>query len=146
MLSVLCGVDFKESSDKFAQTKSFKNLTSCKYQQSVANSSHFKEIARLMSSKDSEPFEALKSYLGQAIDKFRNDAGQLEELVELGVSCLQLFLQNNWLGPLEDYMREFAKADQEQRLAFYLGAANAEVTHLTWFLAACLQLDQEVRL
>lgn len=131
MLSVICGVDFKESNDKFAQTKSFKNLAGFRYQDSVASCSHFKEIARLLSSKDAEPLESVKSYLGQVIKKSRDDATQLQELVELGISCLQLFLQTNWLGPLEDYTRDLAKADQQQRLIFYLGASNAEVIPLT---------------
>ena len=127
MLSIICGVDFKESSDKFSKTKSFRNLINAKYEESLASSSHLKEIASLLNQDSSEPYEAVKNYLSQVIEKCTED-DQFNELVELGISCLQLFLQTNWLGPLQDYMKDFAKADQDQRLIYYLGASNNEVT------------------
>jgi hypothetical protein len=103
MLSIICNVDFNEK-DNFSQTQNYSNLLKNNHFDIVSNDEFFhKFIAHLKSSTnnldlDEEMFsikssEFVKSYL---IDKPHADTS----LITLAISCLQSFVQLNWIGPL----------------------------------------------
>lgn len=100
MLSILCEVDFTNETNNFAQLSSYSNLKTCNYLENLENNSFYSSFIELLKSTDSETDDiSLKKFVTDFIANCGNDDERFN-LVSVAISCLQLFVQANWLGPL----------------------------------------------
>lgn len=102
MLSLICEVDFKEN-DNFRCSKSYANLYANRHVENLIENRIFSDFIRF--TKDlyinEETNESTVSKLSSFVkDLIISDETDKNELLSLGISCLQSFAQINWLGPV----------------------------------------------
>lgn len=104
MLSIICGVDFNETHDEFTKTSSYSHLLNNNHLQNINENPFYSEfIANLKTITAKEDVEP-ENKVAQIVDFVRASLKQgvknNYELISLGISCLQAFVQINWLGPI----------------------------------------------
>jgi len=106
MLSLLCGVNFNETSkvdDCFTRTKSYTNLLHNNHLENICEHSSFfntfiaylKDLNLPDDNNNKETIELIRAFVKNSI---KNDDDN-NELISLAISCLQMFVKINWLGP-----------------------------------------------
>ena len=98
MLSILCNVNFNEK-DEFRNSKNYQDLLNNDYLNIISENEYFhKYIDNLKSiletsDNEEESLRTVKTNLNSYLDLSKQDC------VTLAISCLQSFVQINWLGP-----------------------------------------------
>jgi len=103
MLSVICNVDFKEN-DRFSQTQNYANLLKNNYFDIVSNDEFFhKFIAHLKSNMNDLELneEIFSTNASEFVKDYLKEKPHADtSLMVLAISCMQSFVQLNWIGPL----------------------------------------------
>lgn len=101
MLSILCDVDFREKDD-FRNTKSFEKLNKNEHLENLCENAFFHEFMTFLKETNSQALDldTKKSNLQSFIGNQLSQTDLKQELISLGISCIQSFAQINWLGPL----------------------------------------------
>ena len=102
MLSIICETDFSEKADLFHKTKSYENLKSNKHIENVHSSLIFNDFITQINTANSDPTELIGATFNKYFEAKKNIEHERYELLSLAISCLQCFVQANWLGPLPE--------------------------------------------
>lgn len=97
MLSILCEVDFKEE----INYKSYLKLKNNDHIENLNENNFYQLFIEHLKSTSLDSIDSIKKFVSDYIlaNKNQNDEA-IFNLVSLAISCVQLFVQANWLGPL----------------------------------------------
>jgi len=97
MLSILCEVDFKEE----INYKSYLKLKNNDHIENLNENDFYQLFIEHLKSTSLNSIDSIKKFVSDYIlaNKNQNDEAVFN-LVSLAISCIQLFVQANWLGPL----------------------------------------------
>jgi hypothetical protein len=97
MLSILCEVDFKEE----INYKSYLKLKNNDHIENLNENDFYQLFIEHLKSTSLDSIDSIKKFVSDYIlaNKNQNDEAVFN-LVSLAISCIQLFVQANWLGPL----------------------------------------------
>ena len=97
MLSILCEVDFKED----INYKSYLKLKNNDHIGNLNENDFYQLFIEHLKSTSLDSIDSIKKFVSDYIlaNKNQNDEA-IFNLVSLAISCVQLFAQANWLGPL----------------------------------------------
>ncbi len=97
MLSILCEVDFKEE----INYKSYFKLKNNDHIENLNENDFYQLFIEHLKSTSLDSIDSIKKFVSDYIlaNKNQNDEAVFN-LVSLAISCIQLFVQANWLGPL----------------------------------------------
>ena len=102
MLSIICEVDIKNENNIFGSFKTYSHLKNNDHIENVKSNLFYKLFIEYLKTNivDLENnHELVKKFVSDYISNLRNDESHFD-LVSLAISCIQLFVQVNWLGPL----------------------------------------------
>ncbi len=140
MLSIICEAEFKETTDSFTKSKSYPNLLANNHAENIYSNEFFNRFIMQISKsfQSSGTDETIKDLtekiILEKIEIARENETEKYELVCLAISCLQCFVQANWLGPIPQqtsnlpaHLQKDEPTDIEKKLFFLKDFFNNEV-------------------
>ncbi len=146
MLSIICEAELNDPHDSFSKTKSYSGLLTNSHAENVYSNEFFKSfITQIKNSyhssvTDETLKEQTEKILFEQIELTKDNDTEKYELVVLAISCLQCFVQANWLGPIPQqtsnlpaHLQKDEPADIEKKLFFLRDFFNNEVFFLSFY-------------
>ena len=136
MLSIICEAEFHET-DSFSKSKSHANLLANKHVENVHSNLFFKELITKLHTENleaNELKEQVKSLISDHVETYKDNEAERYEIISLAISCLQCFVQANWLGPLPEqtsnlpvHLQKSDPNDFSKKMFFLKDFLNTEV-------------------
>ena len=138
MLSIICEANFKEVNDSFSKSKSYLNLSTNNHIENVYSNAFFTKFIEKLKVQNFEIYDdysKIKKLTEKLVlEQIALDENENNELVSLAISCLQCFVQANWLGQLPQqtsnlpvHLQKDESSDISKKLFFLKDFFNNDV-------------------
>ncbi len=144
MLSIICEVEFKNENNNFHMFKTYSHLKNNSHLENVESSLFYKLFIDYLKTNISDlenNHDAVSKFVSDYILNLSNDESRFD-LVVLAISCIQLFVQANWLGPLPIQINlSLPKAVIDSQIA---NDKNGEVNRKVFYLKSAFEPQVDI--